>query len=314
MGARSRAPLRWMVEGNMIEQFKPTRPIRLIALDIDHTLLNMQQQLTERTERALRAAIERGVQVVLATGKSFYSAAGLIQRLGLTTPCIFVQGTTIYNPDGTLHHQQLLDPAIARQVITFAEDRGYSVALYSGTRVLMRQRDARVFDLNVRYGEPMETIGPLQNVLDVLPVNKLVATGSDAKTVTALRWQLGMQINGSARLLQAGVPYMMEILPPGASKGAMLKVLLKELGIAPEEMLAAGDAENDIEMVQMAGVGVAVGNASESLKKVADYIAASNDEDGVAEAVERFVLEAGETASETDASTVPVGASEVNGS
>ncbi|NWG18653.1 MAG: HAD family phosphatase [Chloroflexi bacterium] len=294
----------------MIEQFKPARPIRLIAVDIDHTLLNSQQQLSERTGRALRAAIERGVRVVLATGKSFYSAAGLIEQLGLTTPCIFSQGTTMYNPDGTLRHQQLLDPAIARQVITYAEDRGYGIALYSGTRVLTRRRDAPMFDLNVRYGEPMEATVPLQNLLDSMPVNKLVVTGSDAKVVKALRWQLGMQFNGSARLLQAGVPSMMEILPPGASKGAMLKVLLRELEIAPDEMLAAGDAENDIEMVQMAGVGVAVGNAGESLKQVADYIAASNDEDGVAEAVERFVL----LTHNTDDSAAPVGATEVNGS
>ncbi len=277
-------------------------PIRLIAVDIDHTLLTSQHQLSPRTEQALRAALADGVQLVLATGKTYRSAVDLIQRLELSTPGIFSQGTVIANPDGSVRSQQALDPALARQVITYAEDRGYSIALYCGNRILVRRRNPRIDYLHTRYGEPpAEAVGALQNVLDLLPVNKLIAfTDGDARAITALRWQLGMQVNGSARLLQAGVSDMLEVLPPGASKGAALKALLRDLNIAPENVLAVGDAENDIEMLQLAGMSAAVANASPTVKAVAKAVVASHDEDGVAEAVERWVLQAATAASETE--------------
>jgi hypothetical protein len=83
---------------------------------------------------------------------------------------------------------------------------------------------------------------------------------------------------------------MLEVLPPNCSKGAALRILLKDLHISPDNVLAIGDAENDIEMIQLAGIGVAMGHAAQQVKDAADEVVGSNDEDGFAEAVERFVL------------------------
>lgn len=280
----------------MTEELKLTKPIRLIATDIDHTLLNKQHELTPRTEKALRDAMAQGAQIVLATGKTMYSAQTIIRKLNLTTPGIYGQGTVAYNPDGTLRHQYVHEPAVARQVITFTEDRGFSVAAYSGDRLLLRRSHPAFEDMMKRYGEPPPVIvGPLQNIMDSVPVNKLVVFSFEdnaPRAITALRWQLSMQIDPSAaRLLQAGVSQMIEVLPPGAGKGPMLKTLLKDLDIRSDEVMAIGDAENDIEMLQLAAIGVAVGNAGQHVKDVADYIAPSHDEDGVADAIERFVLQ-----------------------
>ncbi len=276
-----------------------TNTIQLLALDLDGTLLNDQHELSERTEKALKAAMAQGVQVVLATGKTRNSATGLIARLGCDTPGIYLQGLATYNGDGSLRYQSTLDPVIARQVITFAEDRGFSVVAYSGTRILVRSL-SKGTEVLQKYGEPApEVVGPLQNLLDSTPINKLMAIKmGDHRAVTALRWQLGMQLDGAARLVQAGIPDMLEILPPGASKGTALKTLLHELNIPAANVLAAGDGENDIEMVKLAGVGVAVGNASPELKAAADHVVASNNEDGVAEAIERFVLPPAPTTAE----------------
>lgn len=265
--------------------------IRLIVVDIDGTLLNSRHELSARTEAALRAAMARGVQVMLATGKTRASALDIIAQLGLATPGIFTQGLTVYNGDGTLRSQTTLDPAIARRVITFAEDRGFDVVAYAGTQLLVRARtdgDAML----ARYGEPaVQVVGPLQNILDSLPVNKVVLMNlSDVRRVRALRWQLTMQLDGTARMVQANVPQMVEVLPPGVSKGTALKALLRDLNLEPQHVLALGDGENDIEMVRLAGVGVAMGNAEAHLKAAADHVVATNDNDGVAEAVERFVL------------------------
>lgn len=265
--------------------------IRLIAADIDGTLLNSRHELSARTEAALRAAMARGVQVVLATGKTRASALAIIAQLGLTTPGIFSQGLTIYEGDGTLRSQTTLDPAIARRVITFAEDRGFEVVAYAGTQLLARAHTNGAAML-AEYGEPaVQIVGPLQNILDSLPVNKVVLMNlNDTRRVRALRWQLTMQLDGTARLVQANVPQMVEVLPPGVSKGTALKTLLRDLNLEPQHVLALGDGENDIEMVRLAGVGVAVGNADPHLKAAADHVVATNDNDGVAEAVERFVL------------------------
>lgn len=268
------------------------QPIQLIAIDIDGTLLNSQHVLTEAVESALKAAMNQGVKVILATGKTYHSGEHIVKKLGLTTPGVYNQGTNIFNADGTLHSQITLDPAIARQVITFAEDRGFIIALYTGRRILVRKMEDRIKDLTEKYHEPLaEQVGPLQNVLDSTPINKLLAVyPGDARRVKALRWQLAMQIGRSARLLNAGIPDMLEVLPPGASKGSGVKALVKEMGVPAEAVMAIGDAENDVEMLQFAGIGVAMGNACQEAKDVADAVVASNDEDGVAEAVKRFVL------------------------
>lgn len=269
-----------------------TNAVQLIVIDLDGTLLNSQQQMTERTEKALKAALEKGVQVMLATGKTVVSGRKLVERLGLKTPGIYSQGTAVYNTDGTLRFQQTLDPAIARQIITFAEDRGYRMTLYCGDRLLVRSVTGWLNELHARYGEPQpEAVGGLQNMLDSVPVNKLLAVADgDPRRTKALRWQLSMQINGSARLVQTAVSEVLEILPPGVSKATALKTLLKDLKIPTSAVLAIGDAENDIEMLKMAGIGVAMGNAHASVQAIANHVVASNDADGVAEAVERFVL------------------------
>lgn len=275
------------------ETEKPmSETIELIVVDLDGTLLNSEHKMTEKSERALKAAMEKGARVVIATGKTRYAAREIIERLNLDTPGIYVQGLTIYTPEGTVKQQWTLDPAVARQVITFCEDRGFDMMAYSGDRLLIKQPYKLADELNAKYHEPApEAIGPLQNILDDMPINKLIAVRpGDFRKITALRWQLGMQLDGRGRLVQAMIKDMLEILPPAGSKGTALKAVLKDMGIKPENVLAIGDGENDIEMLQLAGVAVAVGNADERLKAVADHVVASNDAEGVAEAIERFVL------------------------
>ncbi len=273
-----------------------TKTIKWIVVDLDGTLLNSKGELTERTEKTLRTAMEKGVQVILSTGKTRVSANQVIEHLNLTTPGIFLQGLALYDGAGSLLHQQTLDISIARQIITFAEDRGFTIAAYSGNRIMMRRQGTMFDDFFSKYREPVpESVGPLQNILGEMPINKLVLFG-DPQRIKSLRWQLNMQHNGSIQLTQSHVTNNVEVLPPGASKGSALKALAREMKIPAHEILAIGDAENDISMIEAAGIGVAMGNADEKTQAAADYVVATNDADGVAEAVERFVLGAEEEA------------------
>jgi Cof subfamily protein (haloacid dehalogenase superfamily) len=281
--------------------------IRLIALDVDGTLLDSNHALTARTAEAIKAAIAKDIHIVLATGKTRNSTTKLIDELGIRSPGIYLQGLAIYDEDGAIQHQWTLDPQLARQVITFAEDRGFTMVGFSEDRILVRADDPKMKIGFSNYHElAPEVVGPLQNILGSTPINKLIAMG-EPKAIKALRWQLSAQIGGAGRLMQAGVPWMLEILPPGASKATALKQLLKDMKIKPENMMAAGDAENDIEMIQLAGLGVAMGQAAQDVKDAADYVTDSNDADGVAEAIERFVLTAfeSERAEELAASDPP---------
>jgi Cof subfamily protein (haloacid dehalogenase superfamily) len=263
--------------------------IKLIVLDIDGTLLNNAHELTPRTETALKAAMEKGVQVVLATGKTIASSRDLVKRLNITTPGIYSQGTSIHEADGSLRHQQTLSADVVRQLITFAEDRGFTVAIYSGTRVIMRRLTGIEKTLTDHHEPEPEVAGALQNILDETPVNKLIVFNrGEGQTLPSLRWQINAQINGAVSMVI--VAGHLEILPAGSSKGAGVKSVLKDLKVPAEQVMAVGDGDNDIEMLQLVGIGVAVENATPKLKEVAKYVVASNDADGVAEAIERFVL------------------------
>lgn len=274
--------------------------IKLIAVDLDGTLLNSDHKISERTADALRKAVAQGLKIVLATGKTPFSGRDIVKQFGIDAPGIYVQGLTIVYPDGETKNLAQLDAALVRSVITFAEERGFDVIAYSGGQTFTRVDNVGARELTEAYGESTpQIVGPLQNMLDSTPISKLLFfKRHDARKITALRWQLGTQINGKARLVQA-LDDALEMLPTGASKGKALKLVLKDLGIDAKEVLAIGDGENDIEMIELAGIGVAMGNASPKLKAVAKHQVASNDADGVAEALERFALKAEAPKTET---------------
>ncbi len=265
------------------------QPIRLIAVDLDGTLLNSQHQITPRTERALRRAMGREVQVAIATGKTFLAAKWIIRQLDLRSPGVYVQGLVICGPTGEVLHSRTLDPEIVQQVTALGESQQIQVLGYSGSRVVMSKRDDEFADTLVAHHEPRpEVVGPLSRIAYGMPLNKLMVICPEQE-MGEVRSILSEHVQGRATLVLSS-PLMLEILPVGASKGAGLTWVLDHLGIDPQAVLALGDAENDIEMLRLAGVSVAVANVMQVTKDAADVVVASNDEDGVAEAVERFVL------------------------
>jgi Cof subfamily protein (haloacid dehalogenase superfamily) len=149
-------------------------------------------------------------------------------------------------------------------------------------------------------------VGPLYNIIGEIPINKLMLIAKDEpKKAASLRWQLGHMLDGEARLMEIMLKDCIEVLPPNTSKGTTLKSHIEKLGIQPENMMAIGDSTNDIEMLQLAGIGVAVGNANDKLKAVADVVVASSDEHGVAEAINRFVLKKDQTPEQPTPTTEP---------
>jgi Cof subfamily protein (haloacid dehalogenase superfamily) len=276
--------------------------IKAIVLDVDGTLLNSKSELTPRTEAALKAVQEKEIPIILATGKTRNSTDHLIEKLNLKGYGVYLQGAAIYDPEGNIVHQETLDPDLLRRVITYADDRGFEILIYSGRRIIGRAQSKALEDATVRYHEPLpESVGPLANIIGTIPVHKIMFVG-DPRAVTSLRWQLNLQLGGQARLIQAGLPNMLEVLAPGAGKGAGVKTLLKDLKISHEHVMAIGDAENDIEMLKLAGSGVAMGQSEKAVKDAADHVTGTNDEDGAAQAIEQYLLKKDEKPAEPAAS------------
>lgn len=258
--------------------------IDTIVSDVDGTLLNSQHQLTPRTLSALKQALDSGVYLILATGKTFSSTRIIREHLGLNTPGVYVQGLVICDESGAVLDQALLHQVAIKQVEQIAQKHDLAVIAYGGTDLYISTAGKKSNILNA-YHEP----DPIQvDVLTDYPISKLLLVGEQTK-LDQVRKEQAATLIPHALFIQA-VPQALEVVPPNHSKGTAVAKLLAQLGRSSETMLAIGDGENDIELLKLAKIGVAMGNASDHVKAQANAITKDNNHDGVADAVERFIL------------------------
>lgn len=262
--------------------------IKLIAIDQDGTLLNDQGVVSERDVRAVQTAVSQGIIVIIATGKTYASAVPVMAQLGIRAPGVFTQGLLVCNADGTVRHEHVLEKETAVKLIQFAEARNLPQTAYCGSRILSSRAGKYRTVVHEKYHEPLpEVVGSLLRIMDTIRINKFLV--SDEGNNDETRRQLTELVGDSATVTQA-VPEYIEVLPPGTSKGHGLQLLLDDLRILPEEVMAIGDGENDLKMLHMAGIGVAMGNGKTAVKSIADYVTADNNHSGVAQAIEEFIL------------------------
>ncbi len=260
--------------------------MRLIALDVDGTLLDSQHQLAPAVRRAVLDQIARGLTIVLATGKLYAAIAPLVADLGLAGPTITCNGAAIVRaPDQAVLRVTTLSDAETRlaldTVARHAPD--LPVAWYTPDAIFTDAPQRDLDDILGAYHEP-----PLRHVarLDAtlpLPV-KLLLAGAPAR-LEALRVVAEPAVAGILRVVRSAASFL-EFMPPGVDKGVALRFVMEMLGVARADVAAIGDGENDIPLIEAAGVGIALGNADPALKARAGHVTASNDEDGVARAFE----------------------------
>lgn len=261
--------------------------IRLVALDIDGTLLNSRDQLTPAVDAAVREALERGVVVVLATGRWYASARRWAARLGATAPIISHSGARVTRQDtevDILHLTMPLEPA--REIVAFMDDRRMLVNLTIGPHTFTRGRpgmdparlpaDLRLEDLHLPF-------------LTVPPTSALVF---DRQGIDDIRERFGERFAGTIQFVvnrTSGTADHLTMQNPDTDKGRALEAVCRELGIPPDQVLAVGDAESDTAMFRVAGHSVAMGNATPAVQARADAAAPSNDADGAAWALRTFL-------------------------
>ncbi len=262
--------------------------IELVVLDLDGTLLASDGSLPPRNAAAIAQVQAKGVGVAIATGKTYWSAVDIIAELGLTLPGVFAQGLLVCAADGTVLRETRLDYDLVNRVLAYLEEKSLPYIAQNRSGLLVTEANGYNRAICGKYGEPQpRIIGAMAGRAKDLKINKLLI--SDRDDLQARRDDLQRRFSQESKILQA-VPEFVEILPLGTSKGAGVRWMLQQLQIAPQTMLAVGDGENDLELLEMAGMAVAVGNARPELKAVADAVVSMNDDAGVAQALKRFVL------------------------
>lgn len=275
-------------------------PIRLIAIDLDGTLLNSRREISEGNRRALIEAIEGGVQVVIVTGRRFYSALPLVSQIPRLVTLITSNGALISSSSGEVLHRDFLDRGIARQALQAAREfRPYSVAIFhtpgygqvtmqdtaadDGPRGWYAQNSAQDLKLVPDLEAAVDT-DPIQVMIGgppgrIEPAEELLAHSPICAKVH-LTWTKYLTTNIS----------ILDVMNRGCTKGRALKIWAERCGIQPREVMALGDNFNDLEMLQYAGLPVLMGNHCPELPCPDWTRTLANDEDGVAAAIHKFVL------------------------
>ncbi|CAN4128329.1 unnamed protein product [Withania somnifera] len=263
------------------------------------TLLNSKSQISSATAEALREATSRGVKVVIATGKTRPAVITLLNSVGLAgkggiasevSPGVFVQGLLVYGRQGREISRRNLDPIVCREACLYSLELKVPLVAFSGDRILTLFHHPLVDSLHTIYNEPKAEIIPsVEHLLAGTDIQKVIFLDTVEGVSSTLRPYWAEAIGDNASVVQAQLD-MLEIVPPGTSKGSGVKILLDHLGVSPKEIMAIGDGENDVEMLELASLGVALSNGHEKAKAVADVIGASNDDNGAADAIYRYAF------------------------
>ena len=258
---------------------------RLIALDVDGTLLDSQHRLAPEVRDAIHQAQERGALVCLATGKLLASVTDLTETLRLTGPQITCNGAALMDATtGEALQSWPIDGATREVAITAIRDCAPDQALawYTTNSIYTDATPGALDSILAAYHEP-----PLHHVarLDgqLPPALKLLMTGDPAH-LAPLRDQLAARLGARATVMRTTADFV-EIVSPRVSKGIALRALARSLNIAQAEIVAIGDGDNDLPLFEAAGVGIAMANAMPELKRRAHAISASANEHGVAHAL-----------------------------
>lgn len=275
-------------------------PIRLLAIDLDGTLLDSQSQISSANRQAVADAAARGVEVVIVTGRRFHSARPFVAELPCPATVISSNGARIATAAGEVRYQNFLPSEVARQVLKTAHAyRSYAVAIFDvpGRGQVLMHEDAvpegplgwyvqsapqylaQVADFDsaiaqdpvqVLFGGPPERIKPLEPLL----------RESSAISRVHLTWTK----------YPARDTYLLDVMNKGCTKGSALALWAERQGIEPGEVMAIGDNFNDVEMLEYAGRAVVMHNSSPDLVREDWTRTRSNDEDGVACAIRTYVL------------------------
>ncbi len=290
---------------------KPAPRPRLLLADVDGTLVTKEKKLTDRTIAAVKQMREAGIEFAITSGRPPRGMQMLIEPLAITTPLAAFNGGLFVKPDLSIISEHVLDQAVVEPIIKIIEEHKLDVWIYRGNDWFVHQRHGAHVDREewtVKF--PPQVVDSYEGKMD--KVAKIVGVGDDLDAVAqcekAVRAAYGPQVgtkqstpqrdSGDHPVVTAArsQPYYLDVTHPEANKGGVVLTLAKMLSLQPEEIATIGDMPNDVPMFEKGGLSIAMGQASDDVKKSAAQVTTSSEEEGFANAIEKFILNHGNPA------------------
>lgn len=264
---------------------------KLIAIDMDGTLLNNHLEISPRVVQAINEVIKRGVKVTLCTGRMFASASQYADKLRINVPLITYNGALVKNSQTKeILYRRIVPLEEAFRVISKCREFGFQLNIYVDDKLFVEKDTERARGYAERVNVPLNVAGDFIEFLKEIgngPI-KMLAIGEEEE-LNLLRDQL--KAEGADLYITRSRYHFLEFLNKEATKGLGLKAVADTLGINKDNIMAIGDNENDLEMFKYARTAVVMKNARDDIKACADYVTETcNDDDGVAEILEKLVL------------------------
>lgn len=260
--------------------------IKLIAVDLDDTLLNSQVQISEENKKVIKECQEQGIHFTFATGRMFRAAVNFAKEVKLDLPLITYQGALVKTiaEEEIQHH--VIEKEVAVEVIEFLKDFDLQLNVYMNDHLYVEKMND--------YGDHYVSLSGVGHEITKFPQGLItdptkILLAGDEKILEKAQVE-GEKLFGNKLTITKSKSYFLEFGNKKSKKSIALKDLGESLGIKREEIMAIGDGMNDLDMLEFAGLGVAVENGNSQVKEIADYITESNDNHGVAKAIRKYVL------------------------
>lgn len=285
--------------------------MKLIATDLDGTLLNSKHQVSSENENALRQAQRDGIEVVVSTGRAYFDVVSIFEPLGIKTWVISANGAVIHDPDGRLYHSETIDKKRAYDILSWLESENYYYEVFTDSAIYTPQNGRQLLDVELdrfKSANPKADLSVLMQAAEVqysqsgfAYIDTFQELFEEDKQIDFYNilgfsffkekleagWQRYQEDKDLT--LVSSADHNFELSSKKASKGQALERLAKRLNIPMKETAAVGDSLNDRSMLEAAGKGVAMGNAREDIKAIADAVTLTNDEHGVAHMIRHLL-------------------------
>lgn len=264
----------------------------LLALDIDGTLIGYDDpNITKRNVESVHEAKENGVKIVLLTGRNYGSMKGYNKQLDLDGYLMTINGAVVVDSaTESILSEVSIGKEIADQIVFDLEEREIPYILFCGMNLYAREENreldtVRMLDMDSGNVTLIKEYAEIQQVVTVHKIVAIWPTEELKKLIPTIK-----EYSADTLHFEFGFVDHMDIYPSIATKGDALRNLAQSLNVDLEKVMAIGDAQTDVSMIKMAGMGIAMGNAPDDVKEVADYVTKGVEEDGVAYAVDKFIL------------------------
>ncbi len=262
--------------------------VRLLVSDVDGTLLTSDKNLTQDSIRAVEALSEAGVIFAITSARPPQGLEMLVEPLHLSTPLGAFNGALIVDRDMRVLEERTIDDDLAAPIIELLQSHGLSVWVYQGSDWFVLDENGPHIEHESRScGCQPTKLSDFHAVVD--GITKVVGVSDDASAGAAACTAMGAMF-GSRVSATRSQTYFLDVTHPEANKGRVVRFLSEFYGVVPEEIVTIGDMHNDVSMFAQSGVSIAMGNADAEVKEAATRVTTSNDDEGFAHAVDRFVL------------------------